>query len=93
MGEIQFGDAIKDFLERSKLNNGVKALKLTDTWEQLMGKTIARYTDKIELVNRTLFIHTNVAPLKQELMYQREKIVERVNEALGPNTISEVVIR
>jgi predicted nucleic acid-binding Zn ribbon protein len=93
MGELQFGDAIKDFLERSKLNNGVKALKLTDTWEQLMGKTIARYTDKIELVNRTLFIHTHVAPLKQELMYQREKIVERVNEALGPNTISEVVIR
>ena len=93
MGELQFGDAIKEFLERSKLNNGVKALKLTDTWEQLMGKTIARYTDKIELVNRTLFIHTHVAPLKQELMYQREKIVERVNEALGPNTISEVVIR
>ena len=93
MGEIQFGDAIKDFLERSKLNNGVKALKLTDTWEQLMGKTIARYTDKIELVNRTLFIHTHVAPLKQELMYQREKIIELVNEALGPNTISEVVIR
>jgi predicted nucleic acid-binding Zn ribbon protein len=93
MSELQFGDAIKEFLERSKLNNGVKALKLTDTWEQLMGKTIARYTDKIELVNRTLFIHTNVAPLRQELMYQREKIIERVNESLGPNTINEVVIR
>jgi predicted nucleic acid-binding Zn ribbon protein len=93
MSELPFGDAIKEFLERSKLNNGVKALKLTDTWEQLMGKTIARYTDKIELVNRTLFIHTNVAPLRQELMYQREKIIERVNESLGPNTINEVVIR
>ena len=93
MGELQFGDAIKEFLERSKLNNGVKALKLTDTWEQLMGKTIARYTDKIELVNRTLFIHTHMAPLRQELVYQRDKIIERVNEALGPNTINEVVIR
>ena len=93
MSELPFGDAIKEFLERSKLNNGVKALKLTDTWEQLMGKTIARYTEKIELVNRTLFIHTNVAPLRQELMYQREKIIERVNEALGANTINEVVIR
>ena len=93
MSELAFGDAIKEFLERSKLNNGVKALKLTDTWEQLMGKTIARYTEKIELVNRTLFIHTTVAPLRQELMYQKEKIIDRVNEALGPNTINEVVIR
>lgn len=93
MGELQFGDAIKEFLNRSRLNSGVKALQLTDTWEKLMGKTIARYTEKIEVVNRTLFIHTNVAPLRQELMYQREKIIERVNEVLGPNTITEVVIR
>lgn len=93
MGELQFGDAIKEFLNRSRLNSGVKALQLTDTWEKLMGKTIARYTEKIEVVNRTLFIHTNVAPLRQELMYQREKIIERVNETLGPNTITEVVIR
>jgi len=93
MGELQFGDAIKEFLDRSRLNNSVKALQLTDTWEKLMGKTIARYTEKIELVNHTLFIHTNVAPLRQELTYQKDKIIERVNEALGPNTINAVVIR
>jgi hypothetical protein len=58
-----------------------------------MGKTIARYTDKIELVNKTLFIHTNVAPLRQELLYQKNKIIERVNETLGAGTITEVVIR
>jgi len=93
MPEVQFGDAIKDFLERSRLSPGVKALQLTDAWENIMGKTIARYTNKIEIVNKTLFIHTNVAPLRQELVYQREKIIERVNETLGAGTITEVVIR
>ena len=93
MSELHFGDAIKDFLEKSRLNTGVKALQLTDAWENIMGKTIARYTDKIELVNKTLFIHTNVAPLRQELQYQKTKIIERVNETLGAGTISEVVIR
>ena len=93
MSEMQFGDAIKDFLDRSRLNTGVKALQLTDAWENIMGKTIARYTDKIEIVNKTLFIHTNVAPLRQELMYQREKIIERVNEVIGAGSVIEVVIR
>ncbi|CAN5777476.1 hypothetical protein BH10BAC3_BH10BAC3_25310 [soil metagenome] len=93
MPEVQFGDAIKEFLDRSRLNTGVKALQLTDAWESIMGKTIARYTEKIEIVNKTLFIHTNVAPLRQELVYQRDKIIQRVNEALGTGTISEVVIR
>ena len=58
-----------------------------------MGKTSARYTDKIKIVNSTLFITTNVAPLKNELLYQKEKIKERVNEALHEKVIKEVVIR
>lgn len=93
MAEISFGDAVNDFLDRSKLRSGVKALQLTDAWEDIMGKTIARYTDKIEVINQTLFIRTNIAPLRQELIYQREKIKERVNEVLGPGTISQVVVR
>lgn len=38
-----------------------------------MGKTIANYTDDIKLIEGQLIITTSVAPLKQELIYQREK--------------------
>ena len=58
-----------------------------------MGKTIARYTDKLRIINRTLFITTSVAPLKQELLYQKEKIKLRVNEALGEKVIENIVIQ
>jgi hypothetical protein len=34
-----------------------------------------------------------VAPLKQELAYQKDIIKKRVNEALGNNEIREVVIQ
>jgi hypothetical protein len=40
-----------------------------------------------------LFISSTVAPLKNELLYQKEKIIERVNEALGEKVITEVVIK
>ncbi len=75
------------------LKSGIQAMQIEDVWEQLMGKAIARYTDKIQIVNNTLFITTSVAPLKNELLYQKEKIKERVNEALGENIIREVVIQ
>jgi len=57
-----------------------------------MGKTIAKYTDRIEIRNATLFIYTQVAPLKNELVFQKELIIERINESMGANTIREVVI-
>lgn len=93
MSELSIGDALKQFLRKSKLKGNIQALQITDIWEKLMGKTIARYTDKIQIINRTLFITTTVAPLKNELMFQKDKIMQRVNEALGENLINEIIIR
>lgn len=92
MGEISMGDALRQFLRQSKLNGSIQALQIEEIWEKLMGKTIAKYTDKINIHGTTLYISTTVAPLKQELLYQKEKIIQRVNEALGERVIREVVI-
>lgn len=93
MSEISLADAIKEFLKKSRLKGGIQALQIADAWEKIMGKTIAKYTDKIEIIGQTLFISSNVAPLKNELLYQKEKIIERVNGALGEKVINEVVIK
>lgn len=93
MGQYHIGDAINQFLKGSRLKGDIQALQIEEIWEKVMGKTIAKYTNKISIINRTLFITTNVAPLKQELSYQKEKIKLRVNEALGSNEINEVVIQ
>ncbi len=93
MGEYSMGDALKGFVNKSKLRNGIRAVQIEEIWEKLMGKTIAKYTDKIEIVNHTLFIRTNVGPLKNELQYQKPQIIQRINEAFGENLITQVVIQ
>lgn len=91
--EVSIGEALKEFLKKSRLKSGVQAIQIEEAWGNIMGKTIANYTDKIQIINSTLFITTSVAPLKNELIYQREKIIERVNEALGEKVITEVVVK
>ena len=93
MGEYSMSDAIKKFLEQSRIKSGIQALQIEDVWEQIMGKTISRYTDKLHIVNDTLFITTHVAPLKQELIFQKDKIIQRVNEALGQKVINKIVVQ
>jgi predicted nucleic acid-binding Zn ribbon protein len=93
MGEYSLSQALQHFLKQSRLKGNIQALQIEDVWEELMGKTIAKYTDKIQIINQTLFITTTVAPLKNELMFQKEKIIQRVNEALGERVIKDVVIR
>lgn len=86
-------DALKHFMRNPRIKGSMQALQIEDVWEKIMGKTIAKYTDKIQIYGTTLYITTTVAPLKQELLYQKEQIIQRVNEALGENSIKEVVIK
>lgn len=93
MGEFSIGDAIQQFLNQSRIKGSIQAMQIEDVWENIMGKTIARYTDKLQIFGDRLIITTAVAPLKQELIYQKEKIIQRVNEALGQRVIREVIIQ
>lgn len=93
MGEISLQDAMKEFLKTSRLKSGIQAFQIEQVWETIMGKTIAKYTDKIEIVGATLFITSSVAPLKNELLYQKELIIQKVNEALGEKLINKIVIK
>ena len=93
MGQYSFGEAMQEFLKGSRLKGEIQALQIGDVWEDIMGKTIARYTEEIKIINDTLFITTHVAPLKQELIFQKEKIKLRVNEALGKKVIKEIVVK
>ena len=86
-------EALQQFLNKSKLKTVVQAMQIEDVWEKIMGKTVAKYTDKIQIVGTILFVTTVIAPLKNELLYQKDKIIEMVNLELGEKVIKEVVIR
>lgn len=92
MSEYSLGDAMKKFLRSSRLKTDIQALQIVDLWEKLMGKTIAKYTDSIKIYGDKLYISTQVAPLREELRFQKENIILRVNEALKENVIREVII-
>ncbi|RYG48005.1 MAG: DUF721 domain-containing protein [Chitinophagaceae bacterium] len=93
MGEISLKDAMGNFLNNSRMKSGLQVVQLETAWEEIMGKTIARYTDKLQIVQTTLYISTTVAPLKNELLYQKENIIRRVNETLGAKVITDVIVR
>lgn len=93
MGQYSIREAMQEFLKGSRIKGDIQALQIEDIWEEIMGKTIARHTDKLRIVGDKLFITTSVAPLKNELIYQREKIKQRVNEAMKQKIINEVIIQ
>ena len=48
MSEVSMAEALQQFLKKSKLKTGVQALQIEDVWERIMGKTVAKYTEKLK---------------------------------------------
>lgn len=90
---VSMGDALKDFLNKSRFKPRLMEVRIQENWEQLVGKTIARYTESVQLFDGKLVITTTVAPLKQELNYSKDRIIRLVNDMLGEEIVKEVVIR
>ena len=93
MGEMKLGDALNHFLDKSRLREELAEHRIEAVWEELMGKTISRYTNKIVLQNKILYIHTHIAALRQEIGFQKSTLLTRLNEILGEGSVREIIIR
>ncbi|ASZ12835.1 DUF721 domain-containing protein [Chitinophaga pendula] len=92
-GFTSIGDALNEYINKSRMKPRYMEVRIQENWEKLMGKTIARYTQSIQLIDHKLFISTSVAPLKHELNYSKDKIIKLVNEMLGETVVREVIIK
>src|SRR5690606_40571168 len=79
MGAISIGEALKEVLERNGWKQRIDELKLRRDWEQIVGKTIARYTTDLRLHKGTLTVGTSVRSEEHTSELQsRENLVCRL---------------
>lgn len=91
--ELSLQDALKNMIQEYKLEPQLQEIRIRQLWETMMGATISTYTSQISLRNQVLYLTLLSAPLKQELLFARDKIRDRLNEELGEDCIRDVVIR
>jgi hypothetical protein len=90
--QISIGQVIQDWIREKNLDEPIFQSKLEISWEEIMGKLIAKNTKNIELRKGKLYITVSNPSLKQELYYSRETILNNLNSFLGKSVISEVLI-
>jgi predicted nucleic acid-binding Zn ribbon protein len=93
MASLSIGDALSGFLKSAHWQTRINEIRIRTEWEKIMGATIAKYTREVKLKDGVLVISTDIGPLKQELQYGRQQIVQNVNEYFKDKVVTEVVIR
>ena len=61
-------------------------------WTDIMGPTITRHTIRRYVAKGVLHVYLDSAPLKSELEFQKSKIVQAINSALGADALTSLQI-
>lgn len=86
-------DILKDFVDTNKLQKGINQVEVEDVWKRIMGPAISKYTTQIKLQRNTLFVQLSSSVLREELSYGLSKIAKNINEEIGKELITKVVLR
>ena len=73
------GDVLRRFLREEGLETPLNEKRLLDAWNDVLGPFITSYTKDLFIKNQVLYVHLTSAPLRQELMMRRQKLVDELN--------------
>lgn len=80
-------------LDTYRLRDRLNEAKIIHAWNRVVGEMIARNTSDLRIRNGTLYIKVSSAPLRNELMFARKKILVALNREAGAEVISDIVLK
>ena len=91
--EQSLEEAIQDYLRESGWQQKLDEIKIITEWDKVLGPTLAKYTDEVFVKNKQLHIRLTSATLRQELSYQKSELVKQLNDYVGKDVITDVILK
>jgi len=90
---LNMGQALNEFIKSNKLEKGLDKVDAQEAWAKLMGNGVNNYTTAVELRSSTLFVSLSSSVLREELSLGKSKIIALLNDELGKDLITKLVLR
>ncbi len=86
------GEVLKEYIKELQLSGKLNEVRLIRKWEEIIGKTIARSTNKIYIKDNILHIYIRSSIIKNELVYIKTALIAKVNQELTDYCIKDIIL-
>ncbi len=90
---FKIDDLMKSFVKENRLEKGLDKVNVEAAWADMMGNGVNNYTNSVKLHKDTLYVELSSSVLREELSYGKDKIISMLNESLGKNLITKLILR
>lgn len=85
------GKAIRELLNTYNLSSKFDEATLINSWEQLVGKPIAKRTKKIYIRDKVLFIEFDSPTMRHDFSLHKTQVLDLLKKQFGASVITEIV--
>lgn len=87
-------ESLKDILLRNLREQGLetplKQKRLVESWPEVAGPVVTRYTLNTYIYNQTLFVRLSNPALRSDLSMMRGELVKKLNAVVGEQVITDI---
>jgi len=86
----KISEVLGDIVAQKHIRIGIDKIKIQEAWRIVMGENIEKYTSNVRYKKGVLSIKLKSSVLKEELFFEKEKVIKLLNENLGKKYIQEI---
>lgn len=86
-------DVFKMMIEEMGASEKFGEAKVINLIPELLGTAISNKIEERYIYDKKLYLRTYSAPLKQELLYIKDAILNKIQDQVGMDVITDVVVR
>ena len=92
-GEIKnISKVLEDVISQQHFRVGIDNLRVQEAWVKTMGENIQKYTYSVKFKKGILYIKLKSSVLKEELIFEKNKVIKLINQELGKEYVKELVL-
>ncbi len=80
------------YLKQSGVGKKLKEMELINSWEEVVGVSVAKRTNNLFIKNRKLFVYIESSIVKNELMMLKQSLVDALNNRVKERIIDDIVL-
>lgn len=80
-------ELISRYIREMRISSGVNRMRVTEAWNTVSGA--ARYTLSVSYVGKIVYVGINSSLARNQLYYQRDVIMQKMNEFLAADSLFE----
>ena len=86
-------DILKKFSNKPKLKKKLDGVEALNQLNIILGKNLQSYITNKYFQNGIIYIHLSSSVLRSELSYQKQGLVNNINQNIGRKIVKEIILK